>query len=134
MSRRVPDRVSDVFNRIRHATQLKRHSVRMPRTTLTVDVLRVLLNEGYVSGVRVLGEPPRQECEVFLKYNDMDQSVIRTIRRISKPSRRIIVSARQLIPSRGGLGRFILSTNLGVISDAEARKLNVGGEVLGEVF
>mmetsp|Transcript_1583 Transcript_1583/g.2837 ORF Transcript_1583/g.2837 Transcript_1583/m.2837 type:complete len:134 (-) Transcript_1583:1288-1689(-) len=130
----VTDRVADVFTRIRNAQRRRFDFCRMMRTKETVAVLKVLLDEGYISGFRTLGEEPRQEVQVFLKYDDMNCGVIRTIRRISKPSRRISVCIRDLPPSHSGLGRWILKTSEGIMSDATARRRKIGGEVLGEVF
>ena len=130
----VTNRVADIFVRINHAIVLKRHVVRMMYTRTTRNVLRVLLNEGYILGFRVAGNQPRQEIEVFLKYDEANKPVIRRLRLISKASHRVHVGARNLVPVNQGLGRLILSTDRGVMSDNEARKLGIGGEVLGEVF
>mmetsp|Transcript_21658 Transcript_21658/g.37295 ORF Transcript_21658/g.37295 Transcript_21658/m.37295 type:complete len:134 (-) Transcript_21658:241-642(-) len=132
---KVTCRVGDVFNRIVMAQKKRFQMTRMPKTKQTIGILDVLLNEGYINGYEIRGEEPRQEISVYLKYDPIDnQGVIKKLRLISKPSREVIVPIKQLPPCHQGLGRWILSTNKGIVSDAQARRLNVGGIVLGEVF
>jgi small subunit ribosomal protein S8 len=130
----ISDPLGDMLTRIRNAQMRKRPKVSTPASKLRAHVLDVLLEEGYIRGyfeVQMQGEHP--EFEIELKYFD-GQPVIREIKRISTPGRRVYSSVRDLPVVSNGLGVSILSTPKGVMSDSRARTENVGGEVLCSVF
>jgi small subunit ribosomal protein S8 len=130
----ISDPLADLLTRIRNGQSRGLNSVRSPHSKLRSNVLEVLQREGYIRGFQM--EEVRtgiSELTIELKY-DEGSPVIQNIRRISKPGRRVYSKIKDLKPHRGGLGISILSTPNGVLSDHEARALNVGGEVLCEVF
>lgn len=117
----------------------RRASIRAPYSRLALSVLSVLVERGYVRGVRVVGPesvraPQYDMLEIFLKYNAQGRGAISSIKRVSLPSRRVYKSIAELPLPAAGLGCFILSTHKGVIHCADARRLRVGGEVLGEIL
>lgn len=130
----VNDPLGDMLTRIRNAQMRQKSKVRTPASKLRGWVLDVLAGEGYIRGYApVEGDPAKPEFEIELKYFD-GQPVIREVKRVSTPGRRVYMSARDLPSVRNGLGVSIVSTSRGVMSDARARSENVGGEVLCTVF
>jgi small subunit ribosomal protein S8 len=130
----MSDPLGDMLTRIRNAQLRKNSKVSTPGSRLRKDVLDVLQSEGYIRGYSTVDfENGRSEFEIELKYYD-GQPVIRDIKRVSKPGRRVYASVKAIPRVANGLGVSILSTPKGVMSDAEARDQNVGGEVLCQVF
>ncbi len=128
------DPLGDMLTRIRNAQMRKRTKVSTPASKLRERVLEVLAEEGYIRGfARVDFGGGKSEIEIELKYFD-GQPVIREIKRVSKPGRRVYSSVKDLPTVRNGLGVSILSTPKGVMSDSRARQENVGGEVLCNIF
>ncbi len=128
------DPVGDLLTRIRNAQLRGRSSVCAPASKLRAWVLDVLLREGYIRGYRTMqSDSGHEELEIELKYFD-GKPVIRELRRVSTPGRRVYAGVRNLPQVRQGLGVAIISTAKGVMSDADARSENVGGEVLCTVF
>ncbi|RIA56537.1 30S ribosomal protein S8 [Dichotomicrobium thermohalophilum] len=128
------DPLGDMLTRIRNAQMRKRNKVSTPASKLRERVLEVLAEEGYIRGfARVDFGGGKSEIEIELKYFD-GQPVIREIKRVSKPGRRVYSSVKDLPTVRNGLGVSILSTPKGVMSDSRARQENVGGEVLCNIF
>jgi len=128
------DPIGDMLTRIRNAQMRNRTTVSTPASKLRERVLEVLAEEGYIRGfARVDFEGGKSEIEIQLKYFD-GEPVIREIKRISKPGRRVYSSVKDLPTVRNGLGVAILSTPKGVMSDSQARTENVGGEVLCNIF
>ncbi len=130
----VNDPLGDMLTRIRNAQMRSKSTVKTPASKLRGWVLDVLAAEGYIRGYEAADDADgRPEFEISLKYFD-GEPVIRELKRISKPGRRVYVSVRQVPQVRNGLGVSIVSTSKGVMSDARARDENVGGEVLCTVF
>jgi small subunit ribosomal protein S8 len=130
----MSDPLGDMLTRIRNAQMRKSSKVSTPGSRLRQHVLDVLQSEGYIRGYSTVDfENGRQELEIELKYYD-GEPVIREIARVSKPGRRVYASVKNIPRVADGLGVSILSTPKGVMSDAEARDQNVGGEVLCRVF
>ncbi len=128
------DPLGDMLTRIRNAQMRNRTRVSTPASKLRERVLEVLAEEGYIRGfTRTDFTGGKSEIEIELKYFD-GQPVIREIKRISKPGRRVYSSVKDLPTVRNGLGVSILSTPKGVMSDSRARSENVGGEVLCNIF
>ena len=128
------DPLGDMLTRIRNAQMRGKSTVRTPASKLRAWVLDVLKAEGYIRGYASVEHPSgRSELEIELKYFD-GKPVVREISRVSKPGRRVYSGSSDLPRVRNGLGIVIVSTPKGVLSDAEARDQNVGGEVLAEVF
>ena len=130
----LSDPLGDMLTRIRNAYGRKKSSVSTPASRLRARVLDVLKAEGYIRGYEeVTTEAGHVELEISLKYFE-GQPVIRELARVSKPGRRVYAGAKEIPRVRQGLGVSIVSTPKGVMSDANARNANVGGEVLCTVF
>ncbi len=130
----LSDPLGDMLTRIRNAQRAAKHSVRTPASRLRANVLDVLRREGYIRGFEVVDTGPgKKEISIELKYHN-GEPVIREIRRVSKPGRRVYAGVKELPRVYNGLGIAILSTPRGVLSDAEAREQHVGGEILCTVF
>ncbi|TCP40482.1 30S ribosomal protein S8 [Rhodovulum marinum] len=130
----VNDPLGDMLTRIRNAQMRGKSTVRTPASKLRAWVLDVLADEGYIRGYeKVDGANGLPELEVSLKYFE-GTPVIRELKRVSKPGRRVYMGVGELPQVRQGLGVSIVSTSKGVMSDAAARSANVGGEVLCTVF
>lgn len=130
----VNDPIGDMLARIRNAQERGKSKVNLPHSKLRENVLNVLQSEGFIRGFAVVQQGNNKaEIEVELKYFD-GAPVIRELKRVSKPGRRVYASVSALPTVYNGLGISILSTPKGVMSDADARAQNVGGEVLCTVF
>lgn len=125
----MSDPLSDLLTRIRNGQQAKLATIASPNSRLRRSVLDVLKKEGYIRGYNAA----EREISIELKYSE-GQPAIRTIKRVSTPGRRVYSSVKDLRMVHNGLGITILSTPHGVMSDHDARKENVGGELLCEVF
>ena len=129
----VTDPLGDLLTRIRNGQRAKKDSVLSPASKLRVRVLDVLQREGYIRGYSEEQMGPAAGIRIELKYFE-GQPAIKHVARVSKPGRRIYSGSQSLPRVMNGLGITIVSTPRGVLSDAEAREQNVGGEVLAEVF
>lgn len=127
------DLLSDLITRIRNAQMTKKKNVNAPLSKVSENLLKVLRNEGYILGYKIEECDGHKNLYIDLKYYN-NQPVICEINRISKPGRRVYSSIKKLPLVRNGLGIYILSTNQGIMSDTEARKRSLGGEVLCSVF
>jgi small subunit ribosomal protein S8 len=130
----MTDPVADLLTRVRNASKARQQKTDVPWSRLKEQVARVLAEEGYVRDFVVSGEGARKVLTVVMRYTSEGDAVITGIRRVSKPGLRTYTSARKAPVVRGGLGVSILSTPQGVVADREARRRNVGGEVLCEVW
>ncbi len=130
----LTDPVADMITRIRNAGQAKHPDVLCPASRLKRSVATVLKEKGYLEDVQDAEADGHPALRLVLRYGDEGQFLIDGIRRISKPSRRVYVSADEVPKVRNGLGIAVMSTNVGVISDDEARARSVGGEVVCEVW
>jgi small subunit ribosomal protein S8 len=130
----ISDPIGDLLTRIRNAQRVGKKDLMSPHSTARANVLNVLATEGYIRGFSVVkNENGRDELRVELKYLE-GQPVIKTIDRVSKPGRRVYSSIKDLKLVSNGLGINILSTSEGVMSDVQARRKAVGGEVICTVF
>ena len=129
----MTDPLGDMLTRIRNGQQAKKDSVVTPASKLRAGVLDVLQREGYIRGYSAEPVGPAMGIRIELKYFE-GQPAIQHVARVSRPGRRVYSGAQGLPVVRNGLGITIVSTPRGVLSDAEAREQNVGGEVLAEVF
>jgi small subunit ribosomal protein S8 len=129
----INDPVGDMLARIRNAQERGKNKVAVPPSRLRERVLEVLHKEGYIRGFTTIEKDGKSELEVELKYFD-GAPVIKEVHRVSKPGRRVYASVSTLPSVYNGLGIAILSTPKGVMTDADARAQNVGGEVLCTVF
>ena len=129
----VTDPLGDMLTRIRNGQQARKDSILTPASKLRARVLDVLQREGYIRGYSEEQMGPAAGIRIELKYFE-GQPAIKHVARVSKPGRRVYSGSQELPKVRNGLGITIVSTPRGVLSDAEAREQNVGGEVLAEVF
>ena len=128
------DPLGDMLTRIRNAALRSKSTVRSPSSKLRLRVLEVLQDEGFIRGYEVIDNGDHKpEVEISLKYHE-GAPVIRELKRVSKPGRRVYMGVNDIPQVRQGLGVSIVSTPKGVMSDANARSNNVGGEVLCTVF
>jgi len=129
----MTDPLGDLLTRIRNGQQARKDSVLTPASKLRARVLDVLQREGYIRGYREEELAGHAGLRIELKYFE-GQPAIKHIARVSKPGRRVYSGSKELPRVRNGLGITIVSTPKGVLSDAEAREQNAGGEILAEVF
>jgi len=130
----MTDPIADMLTRIRNANLSYKDDVDMPLSSVKMRVADILTKEGYVTGYEVEGEGVKRTLKLRLKYSDNRERTITGIRRISKPGKRVYVGRDQVPRVLGGLGIAILSTSGGVLTDKQARKQGVGGEVLAYVW
>ncbi|MGD0519145.1 MAG: 30S ribosomal protein S8 [Thermoguttaceae bacterium] len=130
----MTDPIADMLTRIRNAVRVERPHVDIPLSKVKRGLAEVLKREGYIWDWEEMADKPHSHLRVHLKYGPNGERIIRLIRRVSKPGRRIYKGSDGLKPILGGLGISILSTSRGVISDREARQRRLGGEVLCEVW
>lgn len=128
----MSDNVADMLTRIRNGQKSRLMSVSMPCSKLKCSVLEVLKKEGYISGYKKNSD--ESNIEVSLKYSRIGEPAITEIHKVSKPGKRIYSAIGDLSGYYNNMGTHILSTSKGVISDRDAKKLNVGGEVICKVF
>jgi small subunit ribosomal protein S8 len=130
----MTDPIADMLTRIRNAVRVERPNVTMPLSKVKRGLAEVLKREGYIWGFEEVEGEPVAELRIELKYGPNGERVIRHIKRVSKPGRRVYSRADGLRPVLNGLGISIISTSSGVISDREARQRKLGGEVLCELW
>jgi small subunit ribosomal protein S8 len=130
----MTDPIADMLTRIRNAVRVERPTVEMPLSKVKRGLAEVLKREGFIWDFEELEANPSKQLRLQLKYGPNGERVIRHIKRISKPGRRIYSGADMLRPVLNGLGIKIISTSHGVISDREARQRHLGGEVLCELW
>ena len=129
------DPIADMLTRIRNANTAKHDTVDVPSSKMKVAIADILVNEGFIEKYDIVEEGNFKTIRITLKYGvDKNEKVITGIKRISKPGLRVYAGKDELPVVLGGLGIAILSTNQGIITDKEARKLQVGGEVLAFVW
>ena len=125
------DPIADMLTRIRNANTAKHDTVDVPVSKMKTAIANILVDEGYIAKYEITGEGVQKNLHITLKYGkDKNERIISGIKRISKPGLRVYAGSEDMPKVLGGLGIAIVSTNKGVITDKEARKLNVGGEVL----
>ena len=128
------DSIADMLTRIRNALKVKHADVVVPKTKKKTAIAKILLEEGYINAFEIKSNGKYNDIVITLKYDDEGQSVIQGLKRISKPGLRVYAQADKIPYVISGLGIAIISTNKGIVTDKEARKLNVGGEVLAFVW
>ena len=131
----MSDPIADMLTRIRNANTAKHDTVDVPASKMKISIAEILKNEGFIKDFELVDAGNFKDIRITLKYGaDKNEKIITGIKRISKPGLRIYAGKDELPTVLGGLGIAILSTNQGVITDKEARKLQVGGEVLAFVW
>ena len=131
----MSDPIADMLTRIRNANTAKHDTVEIPASKMKKAIADILLSEGYVQAVDIIEDGKFETIKITLKYGvDKNEKIITGLKRISKPGLRVYASKDELPRVLGGLGTAIISTNKGVLTDKEARKQSVGGEVLAFVW
>ena len=130
----MTDPIADLLTRIRNANRSRKDAVQLDWSRLKEAIAGVLRDEGFLREVSVAEVNGRKQLKITLKYDDYRRPVITGIRRVSKPSLRVYVGAKEIPKIRAGLGLSVLSTPKGVVADRTARKENVGGEILCAVW
>ncbi len=131
----MSDPIADMLTRIRNANTAKHDTVDVSSSKIKLAIAKILLDEGYIKAYEIIEDGDFKTIRITLKYGaDKNEKIITGIKRISKPGLRVYAGKDEMPKVLGGLGVAIISTNQGVITDKEARKLNVGGEVLAFVW
>ena len=131
----MSDPIADMLTRIRNANTAKHDTVDVPASKMKLAIAKILLDEGYIAKYDVIEDGNFKTIHITLKYGaDKNDKIITGLKRISKPGLRVYANKEDLPKALGGLGIAIISTNQGVVTDKEARKLGVGGEVLAFVW
>lgn len=135
----MTDPIADMLTRIRNAVSSRHPRVDLPSSTLKVEIARILQDEGYIAGFKLVepngsGQTAQQAVRLFLKYGPGGERVISGIERVSRPGRRVYVSRDDVPSVLGGLGVSILTTSRGVMSGRAAQRAGVGGEILCNVW
>lgn len=130
----MTDPIADMLTRIRNSNNAKHETVDIPASNMKKSLANILLEEGFVKNVEEIEDGAQGTIRVELKYGDNKEKVITGLKRISKPGLRVYVKGNEIPKVLGGLGIAILSTSKGIMTDKEARKENVGGEVICYVW
>lgn len=128
------DPIADMLSRIRNANTALHPETRMPSSKLKEEIARILSEEGFIDSFAVADAKVGKELTVRLRYGDDRSRVLQDLQRVSRPGRRVYTGAADIARVRGGIGVAIVSTSDGVMTDREARRRNVGGEILCEVW
>ena len=130
----MTDPIAGLLTRIRNGARARKEQVEVPWSRVKTRIVQLLIDEGFVKEYSVVEQAGHQIIRIWLKYDSQNRSAITEIRRVSRPSLRIYVGAKEIPPVRGGFGVNVLSTPAGLLSDRAARKQNVGGEILLSIY
>lgn len=130
----ITDTIADMLTRIRNANSAKHSTVDVPASNMKKQIAQILVDEGYIKSFRVIDDDKQGVIRITLKYTENKSQVITGLRRVSKPGLRIYSNSKDMPKVMKGLGIAIVSTSKGIMTDREARKNNVGGEVLAFVW
>ena len=130
----ITDTIADMLTRIRNANSAKHPTVDVPASNMKKQIAQILVDEGYIKSFRVIDDDKQGVIRITLKYTENKSQVITGLRRVSKPGLRIYSNSKDMPKVMKGLGIAIVSTSKGIMTDREARKNNVGGEVLDFVW
>lgn len=130
----MTDPVADMLTRVRNAAKARFNSVDIPGSKMKIDIARILKDEGYIRNYKFIKDAKQGILRIYLKYGSGQDSVIYGLDRVSKPSRRVYVRSKDIKPVFNGLGTAILSTSRGIMTDRKARKENLGGEVICNIW
>ena len=130
----ITDPIADMMTRIRNAGKAKFNSVDIPGSKMKIEIAKVLKNEGYIRNYKFIKDDKQGVLRVYLKYGSDQESAIYRLWRMSKPSRRVYVKSKNIKPVYNGTGIAILSTSKGIMTDRQAIKEKVGGELLCTIW
>ena len=130
----VTDTIADMLTRIRNANQMRYEEVNVPASNVKKEIARILKEEGFINDYKIVDNDAQGSIQITLKYTDKKERVINGLKRISKPGLRVYVQKDEVPKVLNGLGIAIISTSKGIMTDKEARKENIGGEVLAYIW
>ena len=130
----MTDNIGDMLTRIRNGGKARFDKVDIPASRMKISLARIFKDEGFIKNYKVIKDNKQGILRVYLKYDDRNQPLIQRIERVSKPSRRVYAGQAELPKVQGGLGVAVVSTSKGVMTDRQARKMGVGGEVLCQIW
>ena len=130
----VSDTIADMLTRIRNANQMRYEEVKVPASNIKKEIARILKEEGFIKDYKIENDDAQGTIVVTLKYTDKKERVITGLKRISKPGLRVYANKDEIPKVLNGLGIAIISTSKGIMTDKEARKENIGGEVLAYIW
>jgi len=130
----ITDPLADMLTCIRNAIMARHSKVDVPASKIKIGVARILKAEGYIKNYKLIKDRKHGILRIYLKYDEFNEGVIVGLKRMSKPGRRVYVKKKEIPPVLNGMGVAILSTSRGVVTDREARKLDVGGELLCSIW
>jgi small subunit ribosomal protein S8 len=132
----MTDPISDFLTRVRNALNARHEVTDIPSSKLKVELARILKEEGYIDNFKVIVDDDSKQgtLRVYLKYGPEDEDVINGLKRVSKPGRRVYVSGKEIPKVMGGYGVNVVSTSHGLLTGKDARRMNVGGEILCEIW
>ena len=130
----VTDPIADMLTRIRNANQMRYKEVEVPASKMKLEIARILKEEGFINDYKIDSEDAQETIILTLKYTDKKERVITGLKRISKPGLRVYAKNDEIPKVLNGLGIAIISTSKGIMTDKEARKENIGGEVLAYIW
>ena len=130
----ITDPLADMLTCIRNAIMARHSKVDVPASKIKIGVARILKAEGYIKNYKLIKDRKHGILRIYLKYDEFNEGVIVGLKRMSKPGRRVYVKKKEIPPVLNGMGVAILSTSRGVVADREARKLDVGGELLCSIW
>lgn len=130
----MSDPLADMLTRIRNASSARHSKVDIPASKIKVNLARILKSEGYIKNYKLLKDQRHGILRIYVKYDEANQGVITGLERVSKPGRRVYVKKRDVPFVLNGMGISVLSTSKGILTDREARKENVGGELLCNIW
>jgi len=130
----MTDPIADMLTRIRNGARAKHRRVDMPASKMKASIAKILQEEGYIQGARMIEDDKQGVLRIFLRYNDSRNSIIKGIQRVSKPGRRVYVPHGGIPRVLGGYGVAILSTSQGLMTGLAARQKGIGGEVICQIW
>lgn len=130
----VTDTIADMLTRIRNANQMRYEEVKVPASNIKKEIARILKEEGFIKDYNIVNEDAQGTIVLTLKYSNKKERVITGLQRISKPGLRVYAKSDEIPQVLNGLGIAIISTSKGIMTDKEARKENIGGEVLAYIW
>jgi small subunit ribosomal protein S8 len=130
----MTDPIADLLTRIKNGLRVKKKQVTAPYSKIKVGILKILKEKNLIQGFKVQENGIKKNLVIYLKYDDDGEPFIENLKRVSKPGRRIYAGYKDLKSLRGGFGFRIISTSRGIMTDEEARKRKLGGEIICEVY
>jgi len=130
----MTDPIADMLTRLRNATMVRHDRTDVPASKMKLEIAKILKQEGYIRTFKILEEGTQGVLRIYLKYSPDGEPVIHGIQRVSKPGLRVYRGVQELPKVRNGLGVAVVSTSRGVVTDEQARRLGIGGEILCEIW